>query len=698
MRSRKLIFAIFPLILMLGIWVGCGKKGSVDPGKETAGLALVDTLYASSDTLQAGGSLVITAKVVDENGNPKQGEAVDFYTTYGSLSPHSATSDSLGEAKTTLSAPADTTDHLATVTAKVNTLGNELSIFVKGTKEVSPGEPFYLTLEITPTSLPANGDTTATVIASVTDINGNPVPDGTIVCFVAGEKFEDINGDGYFTPNIDSLVYDTNGNGEWDAIGSIPLTEVTTAGQATVSYTAGRRAEVVYIKATSGVAYEECPVRLNPLREINSITLDVDSPSIQVKGTGGDEICEITATGFDRFDNPVPQGLEITFKILRGPNGGESLEDSGYGPIMKLTDSGGQAKVHLHSGTISGTVQIEAFSASVQSRATQVTVCSGPPNVISISADPLNIRGWDRDNVPSEVLAIVCDRFGNPVPDGTAVYFSTEEGVVETENSVTIGGKAAVTYFSSNPRNDGLAWVVGSTRTTYPYTRTIKDSVGIIVSGPPITINFIGYPTSLEANGKDKGKIFVQVLDVNGNYVVGGTTVKFEATHGNITGTATTEDGVNASIAEAEITSVVLDKDYSLTTPDDGIGAVAAVTARSGLLGGASATVNINFRTTSASSDNSSIDIPATVDIGSQNAFSVNIKDYYGNPLGGHQLSVSSQGGGSVSPSSGTTNEYGVASGFIFYAPSDSGKVSIIAQDNDPGYGGIILSKTVEVK
>ncbi len=143
---------------------------------------------------------------------------------------------------------------------------------------------------------------------------------------------------------------------------------------------------------------------------------------------------------------------------------------------------------------------------------------------------------------------------------------------------------------------------------------------------------------------------------------------------------------------------MVLDKDYSLFTPDDGIGAVAAVTARSGLLGGASATVNINFRTTSASSDNSSIDIPATVDIGSQNAFSVNIKDYYGNPLGGHQLSVSSQGGGSVSPSSGTTNEYGVASGFIFHAPSDSGKVSIIAQDNDPGYGGIILSKTVEVK
>lgn len=697
MSSRKLIFAIFPLILMLGIWVGCGKKGSVDPGKETAGLAFVDTLYASSDTLQAGGSLVITAKVVDEDGNPKQGESVDFSTTYGTLSPTSVVSDSLGEVWANLTAPADTADHLATVTAEVSGGSKGLSIFVKGTKEVSPGEPFYLTLEITPISLPANGDTTATVIASVTDINGNPVPDGTIVCFVAGEKFEDINGDGYFTPNIDSLVYDTNGNGEWDAIGGMPSAEFTSGGQAQVRYIAGTDDQIVYMKATSGIAQEEGTVMLTPLGEISSIELSVDPTSIHVKGTGGNEICEITVIGYEGSGNTVTQGLEITFEIVEGPDGGESLEDAGYGPLTKLTNSQGQAKVFLYSDTTSGTILIRASSGQAEPTAAKIMVCSGPPDVISLSADPLNIRGWDYDGVQSKVMAIVTDRFGNPVPDGTAVYFSTEEGMVSTRNSVTTDGITTVTYYScTDPWDDGLAWVVGSTRTTYPSTRTIKDSVGIIVSGPPVTINFIGYPTSLEANGKDKGKILVQVLDVNGHFVVEGTTVKFEATHGNITGTATTEDGVHASIAEAEITSEVLDKDYSLTTPDDGIGATTIVTAKSGLF--AINSMSINFRTTSASSENSSIDIPTTVDIGSQNAFSVNIKDYYGNPLGGHQLNVSSQGGGSVSPSSGTTNEYGVASGFIFYAPSDSGTVSIIAQDNDPIYGGITLSKTVEVK
>ena len=562
---------------------------------------------------------------------------------------------------------------------------------------MTPGEPFYLTLEITPTSLPANGDTTATVIATVTDINRNPVPDGTIVCFVAGEKFEDINGDGYFTPNIDSLVYDTNGNGEWDGIGGIPSAEFTSGGQAQVRYIAGTDDQIVYIKATSGIAQEEGTVMLTPLGEISSIELSVDPTSIHVKGTGGNEICEITVIGYEGSGNTVTQGLEITFEIVEGPDGGESLEDAGYGPLIKLTNSQGQAKVFLYSDTTSGTILIRASSGQAEPTAAKIMVCSGPPNVISLSADPLNIRGWDYDGVQSKVMAIVTDRFGNPVPDGTAVYFSTEEGMVSTRNSVTTGGITTVTYYScTDPWDDGLAWVVGSTRTTYPSTRTIKDSVGIIVSGPPVTINFIDYPLSLEADGRDKGKILVEVLDVNGHFVVGGTTVKFETTHGTITSSATTEDGVHASIAEAELTSEVLDKDYSLTTPDDGRGAVAVVAAKSGLF--ATNSISIDFKTTSASTDNSSIEIPTTVETNSQNAFTVKIKDYYGNPLGGHQLNITAAGGGSVAPPSGTTDEYGVASGFIFTAPSDSGKVSIIAVDTDPLYGGITLSKTVEVK
>ena len=68
MSSRKLIFAIFTLILMLGLWIGCGKKEGLNPVPQTTGTAFIDTLYGSADTLQAGDTLLITARVVDEEG------------------------------------------------------------------------------------------------------------------------------------------------------------------------------------------------------------------------------------------------------------------------------------------------------------------------------------------------------------------------------------------------------------------------------------------------------------------------------------------------------------------------------------------------------------------------------------------------------------------------------------------------------
>ena len=205
MKVKRLISTIFALTLILGLWIGCGKKEGVNPVPKTTEVALIDTLYGAADTLQAGDTLIITARVVDEEDMPKQGEWVDFSTTYGTLNPPSAVSDSLGEAWANLIAPANAPDTSATVTAKVRSSGNsmELSVPIKRRGEVTPGEPFNLSLEVTPTSLLANENDTATVTATVTDINWDPVPDGTPVAFVAGERFADLNGDGYFTPGVD---------------------------------------------------------------------------------------------------------------------------------------------------------------------------------------------------------------------------------------------------------------------------------------------------------------------------------------------------------------------------------------------------------------------------------------------------------------------------------------------------------------
>ncbi len=420
---------------------------------------------------------------------------------------------------------------------------------------------------------------------------------------------------------------------------------------------------------------------------IASIELVSLSPSIQVKGTGGIESAVLVATGYDEFGEVVGAGNEIVFRILNGPYGGENLENKGYGPDTAVTDASGKAYVTLNSGTISGTVEIRAEVGLIRSRVTRVAIHAGPPVYISMGADPLNIRGWDYVNATSEIVAMVDDVYGNPVQDNTAVYFGTEEGMVDAY-ALTSGGLAQTTYHSGEPRNDGQAYIYGSTS-----GGTVADTIMIIVSGPPDTITFLSYPASLAADGADKGDVMVRVVDLNGNFVVGGTPVEMETDFGTCPSGAT-EDGINASIYETELTSQVLDMDYSPVSPDDGIGAVSDLTARADW---ASATVQVNFLTGYAYYKNCQVDINGTVVYGTTEPFTVVIKDRLGNPLGGHSVSATVTSG-SISGSPRTTNGYGEASGLFFTAPTDTTikSATITITDNDPR-GGVTLTKKVSL-
>jgi len=420
---------------------------------------------------------------------------------------------------------------------------------------------------------------------------------------------------------------------------------------------------------------------------IASIEFTSAKPSIQVKGTGGIESVLLMATGYDELGNKVGAGNEIVFQILNGPHGGENLENKGYGPDTAYTGVSGQAVVTLNSGTISGTVELRAESGTIFSNVTRVAVNAGPPAYLSLGAKPLNIRGWDIVNVTSDVLAMVDDIYGNPVQDNTAVYFGTEEGMVDAY-ATTAGGLAKSVYHSGEPRNDGLAHVYASTA-----GGTVSDSCVIIVSGPPDTTTFLTYPLSLVADGASKGKVVVRVVDLNGNFVVGGTQVDMKTDFGTC-GSGTTQDGVNASIFETELTSQILTRDYSPVSPDDGIGAVSNLTAKAGW---SSATVPVNFLTGFTYYKNCSIDITSSVVYGTTEPFTVLIKDRPGNPLGGHSLSASASSG-TITGSPRITNGYGESSGFFFTAPTDTTIKSAIISvtDNDPR-GGMVLTTKVSL-
>jgi len=255
--------------------------------------------------------------------------------------------------------------------------------------------------------------------------------------------------------------------------------------------------------------------------------------------------------------------------------------------------------------------------------------------------------------------------------------------------ATTAGGLATSVYHSGEPRNDGLAHVYASTA-----GGTVSDTVLIIVSGPPDTTRFLTYPLSLVADGASKGDVIVRVVDLNGNFVVGGTQVKMETDFGTCA-SGTTQDGINASLFETELVSQILTRDYSPVSPDDGIGAVSNLTAKADW---SSATVQVNFLTGFAYYKNCLIDIVASVMYGTTEPFTVLIKDRSGNPLGGHSLSATASSG-TITGSPSITNGYGESSGLFFTAPTDTTikSATISVTDNDPRGGGMVLTKKVSL-
>jgi len=679
----------FGLTLFMISITGCSKNST----KEKAAV-IIKSLYVPS-SVQNGRTGVVDVEVKDDKDSPISGVKISFSVSPASVGYFTPTLDTTDE--NGLAASVFTATGLGTATIQASAEGAQSK--TAEIEVVSAGETTKLIeIEITPSWLLADGISTSTVKATVRDSTGSLVKNGTVVKFTAGEDFDDVDGDGYFTAGVDELTYDTNGDGKWNPIGIIPSYALTQNGIAEVTYTAGFRTGTAYIKVTTGPAGQQVQdyntILLVPTDTVAYIVLAPDHSSIQVKSTGGVEATQVTATCYDNSGNRVDKNFPVEFYIISGPGGGEDLNGQGVYPITINTNSYGEAHVTLASGIKSGTVRMRAKVGNILSTSTMVTICAGPAFDISLGVTPCNIRGWDVNCVEADICACVVDVYGNPVPDSTAVHFSTEEGMVSCCDQ-TQKGCAYSKYLSGDPRNDGLAMIWAETKSE---TGSVKDSTILIVSGPPASVTFISYPHSLLADGISKGDVTVRVLDINGNFVVDKTPVKMKTAFGSITDGVTT-DGCYASIYETELISEVLSQDYSLANPniiDDGIGVVNVLTAKSGFAG---ASVYVTFYTGYTYSKNCEIDMETTVPHGATVPIVVIIKDRYGNPLGGHKI-VADQPHttNGVITGTGYTNAFGEATGFTFTASTDiSLETAIITLcDQDPR-GGVCLAKKIEL-
>ena len=357
------------------------------------------------------------------------------------------------------------------------------------------------------------------------------------------------------------------------------------------------QSQVIIIKATTGAPPVTPPtVSTTP----NSISfLQAQPTNITLKGMGGAGLVETSIVSFvvkDVANNPsANQTVDFS---LNTTVGGLSIT-----PTSAVSDASGIVRTIVNSGTIATPVRVTATvrgsNPSISVQSDQLVVSTGVPaqDGFSVSFSNLNSESFNHDGVNVAVIARLSDHFHNPVPDGTAVSFTTSAGAIQP-SCVTIGGACTVNWISQNPRAaDGraeiLAYAVGEegfidfngngvadtgefTDTSEAYRDDIfngvKDSNEMFIdfnsdgafNGPDGFYNGILRPASVPSTVPKSKHVFsnsqivmstdaavittnpatitgpgqfnVTVTDLNGNTMASGTTVTITVPFGTVSG------------------------------------------------------------------------------------------------------------------------------------------------------------------
>ncbi|MDK9700546.1 MAG: carboxypeptidase regulatory-like domain-containing protein [bacterium] len=268
---------------------------------------------------------------------------------------------------------------------------------------------------------------------------------------------------------------------------------------------------------------------------VSIIYIGSDVASISVRETGTVETARLTFEARDIRSIPVDINNRVTmhFQIEGATGGGEYL-----GNDSAQTDENGRAVCALFSGTRPGTIQILAtVQDTIRARPVRMTIHSGPPDSVhttlgfaNINFPTLGVMG-----MVDTVYVIVGDRYSNPVPAGTNVYFSSENGVIEAQGITDDFGRASVLLQSGNPypfSTSGWSRVFSQTVDWTGHSYTIFGT--LLWTGGVATIDID--PSSFEIeNGGTQG-FSVHVADIYDHPLSAGTRFFVQSTAGQLNG------------------------------------------------------------------------------------------------------------------------------------------------------------------
>ncbi|HAT32297.1 MAG TPA: hypothetical protein DCW29_16045 [Janthinobacterium sp.] len=397
-----------------GTSTGTTGTGATTPvALATLALALSDSGGAASTAISPDLPATLQATVKDAKGNAVANTAVTFLSTDKSASflPPSGTAltDAKGLARVTLAAGTQAGAFTVTASAAVGDAAP------KGTVSYAVGFPALTLseLQIAPATLSANGG--ASIVVTV--MNG-AAPYGPPVavtfsspCVLAGKA------------SIASPVLTQNGvaSATYSDKGCAG-TDLLTASLAAPYPLASKSGSLSVLASAAG-----------------SIKfLSADPGNIALKGSGGFGRVEFATLTFKVYDTNgiAAAGKQVDFSFANG-NATLGIGGLSLSPASATTDAGGNATTLVTAGTIPTSVRVLATihgsAPAVTTLSNILAVSTGIPdqNHFSLASSIGNCEGLDFDGFCSVISATLGDHFGNPVPDGTAVNFSTEAGIID---------------------------------------------------------------------------------------------------------------------------------------------------------------------------------------------------------------------------------------------------------------------------
>jgi len=435
----KSVVVIVSLIIMCLSLSACGGNGGssanttplgINPSLQNSSVTITKTTLVFNETT------TVSALFKNADGTAAVGKTVTFSTTLGVLTPTTAVTNSNGIASVQMTVGSVSGQGQVTATATVE--GKLVSNNALYSVNLPPLHLTPITLGLS--NLSYGGSTSVSV--EVRDASNN-----------------------LFTTQDVDVVFTSTQAASGKATINTPIRTIN--GVATTTYQATSATGVDVVTASIAGSSVNANITIAPLSASSIQFVSALPSNIGLKGMGGAGIQETSVVTFRVLDTAgQPKANQQVGFSLNTSMGGLALSST-----SGSTAADGTVSVTVQSGTIATTVRVTASitgsSPLISTQSDQLVVSTGVPaqDGFSISIQTLNTESWAIDGVQDKITARLSDHFHNPVPDGTAVYFTTSGGSVQP-SCTTVGGSCSVTWTSQDPRPANgrtriLAYAVG---------------------------------------------------------------------------------------------------------------------------------------------------------------------------------------------------------------------------------------------